>query len=168
MLKLKNKKIFNKKTSELEIFLSTGMEVYSSQNVKKQNKKIKNKNNDKKSDNFDKIDKLIANYEKTKKNDNKNIEKEKKPYLEFVEIRDTSGKKPQIPELNIEKKLTTEDIPKKSIEEKKEIIFNVKDDDSKTKEITFNFLENDDKEQKVEKKDKKRFFIFKSKKNKKD
>jgi hypothetical protein len=171
MLKLKNNKIFNKKTSELEIFLSTGMEVYSSQNVKKQNKKIKNKNNDEKSIDFDKIDDLIANYEKTKKIDNKNIDqekKDKKPYLEFVEIRDTSAKKPQTSELNNEKKLPIEDKTKKSIEGEKEIIFNVKDDDSKTKEITFNFSEKDDKEQKVEKKDKKRFFIFKSKKNKKD
>ncbi|MEE8565099.1 MAG: hypothetical protein V3S79_01800 [Candidatus Thermoplasmatota archaeon] len=172
MLKINKSKYKVKNSSELEIFLSTGMEVFSSQNVQKQNtnKKIKNK----KSNTGEKIDELIANYEKTVEN-NQNFDKQEKkdtkPYLEFIEIRKSIEKKPQTTDLNTEKKIFENELHKKSIEDTKEITFNIKEDKSNTKELTFNVSKRDDKIQKIEERDKKknnkkRFFLFKSKKNK--
>ena len=69
MLKINKSKYKVKNSSELEIFLSTGMEVFSSQNVQKQNKKIKNKKSN--ADATEKIDELLATYEKTVKNNQK-------------------------------------------------------------------------------------------------
>ena len=172
MLKINKSKYKVKNSSELEIFLSTGMEVFSSQNVQKQNtnKKIKNK----KSNTGEKIDELIANYEKTVEN-NQNFDKQEKkdtkPYLEFIEIRKSIEKKPQTTDLNTGKKIFENEPHKKSIEDTKEITFNIKEDKSNTKELTFNVSKRDDKIQKIEERDKKknnkkRFFLFKSKKNK--
>lgn len=167
MLKINKSKYKVKNSSELEIFLSTGMEVFSSQNVQKQN-------TNKKSNTGEKIDELIANYEKTVENNQNSDKKEKKdtkPYLEFIEIRKSIEKKPQTTDLDTEKKIFENEPPKKSIEETKEITFNIRDDKSNTKELTFNVSKSDDKIQKLEERDKKknnkkRFFLFKSKKNK--
>jgi len=172
MLKINKSKHKVKKSSELEIFLSTGMEIFGSQNIKKQNKKIKNQKSN--IDTDEKIDKLLSNYEKTVKNNQNSDKKEKKdtkPYLEFVEIRQSIEKKPQAIESDAEKNLFGNKTTKKSIEEAKEITFNIKEDKSNTKELTFNVSKNDDKIQKLEgttdkkKNNKKRFFLFKSKKN---
>ncbi len=173
MLKINKSKYKVKNSSELEIFLSTGMEVFSSQNVQKQNKKIKNKKSN--ADATEKIDELLATYEKTVKNNQNSVEIEKKdtkPYLEFVEIRQSIEKKPQTTELGPGKKILDNDLQKKSIEEAKEITFNIKEDKSNTKELTFNVSKKDEEIQKFEEKsdkkknNKKRFFLFKSKKNK--
>ena len=177
MLKLK-KNIYNlNNSSELEIFLSTGMEIFTSKNNQKQsrNKKIKNQIKDEKSNTDEKIDELIANYEKTVKNNKNSGEKQKdnkKPYLEFVEIRKSFEKNPQISNLDTETTIFKDKTLKKPNTNTKEITFNITEDDSKTKELTFNISKNDDQIQKFEKKNnkenKKRFFIFKSKKGKKD
>lgn len=167
MLKInRNKNCFNK-SSELEIFLSTGMEVFNNQNIKKQIKE-----EDKKNINTDKIDELIKNYEKLKINKLNDINKKEdvKPYLEFVEIREAIEKKPKTFEIN-EKEKINENKEIKNIEDKtKEFTFNLKKDQSNLKELTFNISNNDDKIKTENKENsnlnKKRFFLFKSKKNK--
>jgi hypothetical protein len=168
MLKInRNKNCFNK-SSELEIFLSTGMEVFNNQNIKKQIKE-----EDKKNGNTDKkIDELIESYEKLKINrkNEKNEKEDIKPYLEFVEIRKTIEKKPETIEIDEEERII-ENKDTNNIEDKtKELTFNIKEDESNLKELTFNVSNTDDniKTENTEniKLNKKRFLLFKSKKNK--
>ncbi len=166
MLKFKNNNYYGSNSSELEVFLSTGLEIFSSQNIKNKDKKTKNKNNNK-SDTFDKIDELIANYEKTSEKNSITKNDNEKTSLDFIEIRKTFEKKPKLQVEDIEKKLIEDNKSEKTAKEKKEITFNLKDNELKNKELTFNVSEY--AEEKIDKKDnKKRFFIFKSKKNKKD
>lgn len=167
MLKFKKNKYNIKKSSELEVFLTTGLEVYSAINQKNK-KKIINKSKIENSKTDEKIDQLLSTYEKNKKIEftEKRQIKDEKPYLEFVEMGNNFEKKLQTK--NIEKTNLDDKIIKQPSSEIKELSFNIKDEKENTKELKFNIAKKTEETKKSDKKEKKNnnkgFFKFKSKK----
>ncbi len=167
MLKFKKNKYNIKKSSELEVFLTTGLEVYSAINQKNK-KKIINKSKIENSKTDEKIDQLLSTYENNKKIEfsEKRQIKDEKPYLEFVEMGN-----------NFEKKLQTKNVEKTNLDDRKiklpsseikELSFNIKDEKENTRELKFNIAKKTEEIKNSDKKEKKNnskgFFKFKSKK----